>query len=410
MIERFLKISAFALTVSLSTIANASAFDYEIDAAMTYIDMARSSKQTIEPSLNRMTAPAVLESNRTLGLKHFRLVGRWEDGERAEFMFVLRPDALQHGDSEELQREFDSRAGETRRPQPSVKLLDAYEVALLFTRDTRVGIGVYERMESLWSEYDPKLLMFGLSVLLPEKYSAFRVQVRSSPPQEPLAPSGVAKNWFAELIAYQGRNDRAESLDENARSGDQSVAAQDPYVGGAMRVEWVQSSQLRVGGLVGRGTEGLEQGHINETFAQVGASTQMPFLIWTLQSSFDARYSVESWENTEAQLPTLTQVSLAFTNRLYSSATRSLLLGLHYGTGMWHAEKEPETAISSRGLQGDIGYEVLLAPGLRFSGLINHESRAQGAEGENDGAFGPGHRRTLQRFAVGIAYDRIGRS
>lgn len=400
----------------------APTLSYEVDASLIYFDaLSRPRTGAIAPQAAAAAAPT-----RTLGLQRLRLAATWQAMDSAGLTIVLRPDAVNRSLEESgggEARELDTRAGEVAlgnpyRSEPTIRLLDAYQLNIAPGAALSASFGVFEELATDVASY-PELLGFGLETRLPAKFSGARLGWRKSRPTDDKSGAGLA----VELTVMQGDDDRAEGRCESqqatlACSGDPSSrdhgpVARDPYQGAAVETSWVGTSGLRLSALVGSLDAASNGGRVSEVLGQVGVESTSTVFGRVMKNSFDVRYARERWRVDGVSIRPRLQYSARLTTALAVDARAFWLLGLALG----HSDQDPglpasaprsfDEQIPVDGYQIETGYLATIAPSLSAQLMLTHEHRtSEDAAGDETGGIyhTDGNSRTLRRMGLALIY------
>jgi hypothetical protein len=367
---------------------------YQVDASLVQIDkFGRPS--AIEPRFAAVTEP------RTLGLGRLRVGLDLQTGEGGSLTLVLRPDAANRvtETDKEPARELDTRAGDSYRPMPTLRLLDAYQLHLTPGRSLELSAGVWEELVRTQASY-PQLLAFGLAVQLPAKFSGARLRWHRR--------SETASDLALDLYVFQGDEDRAAATSAGAHQLDEAPVARDPHQAAALAFEWAPDKALSLGAVVGFGDSAELGGKRSEQFAQLTARWASMVAGRELALVLDARHAAEQWRADVLRVAPRVQQSLSLTSALNVVPRHWALLGAHLGTSQ-HAKHELalDELRTYSGWQLETGYHAELDQGLSLTILIDEERRRVTIPGIGEkGGFADGtdDRTTVRRVGLQLDY------
>lgn len=384
----------------------ASSLDYNVDTSLLYMG-----------SIPRGGASEANRAPRSLGLRRARIDLDWHAAKATQLKFVLRPDAANRSESmggAEV-REVDTRAGDKgMRQKPTVRLLDAYELAVTPSSQLSFGVGVYESLTESLAAYS-ETLEFGLEPLFPSKSAGLHLAWRFFEGNLPTAqPRPGGAPLTLDIFALQGDDDRSEELVENSTTADQALGSKDSRSGGAFGVFVSPTVDLRAYLLLGyldaaKATRGdnLDERH-DETFAQLASSYEGTLNLHKMRLGLDAKFLRRKWQRHADRQ----QISVKATSAVRTSSRVWTLLGFGYGQDdRWRPgglETVPLTGFMIEGgLQDEVG------PNLNLRLLLSYEKRTTREEsGAKAGGFGDfDHRRfEVRRAGLELVYFLNGHS
>lgn len=399
----------------------ATNLNYDVEASLLFTDgLSRPRQDQIQPLVS---APAMATPSRGLGLGRLRIGATWQAVNSASLHVVLRPDAGNRAAEEPgggEPRDIDTRAGDVfsgspYRAEPTIRLLDAYQITVAPGSALSGSFGVFEDIVPSTESY-PTLLGFGLETRLPAKFSGARLTWRrdSAPPDKSLG------GLLLEMTVLQGDGDRAESRCEpstvapcgaSKKSNDRGPVAKDPYQGAAVGLTWMTGAMsLGVMGGTYDAADVVASARRTEVFGKGGVGWHTNIGKRSLMVSLDLRYAKERWRSNNVDIRPRVQhseyLSTAFTFLPGSAA----LLGFAVG----HSDQNPATVMQSllaqvpvNGYQVEVGYLATVGQGLSLQLMLTHERREmKNAVDEDVGAiYHPdGNRRTLRRMGLGLTY------
>ena len=417
----------------------ASTLNYDVDAVLTYIDGLQ------RPDLNfsRQTTGSGGGSGgsasqpRTLGLRRLSLGLDWQAASAAGLHLVLRPDAANRASQSASTngtvippREFDNRSGDPgMKPQPTIRLLDAYQLRLQPATDINLAIGVWDSLATSPAAY-PELLGFGLNILLPAKFAGARLhwQKPGTGPDTALhvGPGAQPSTFSFDLYVLEGDEDRAEALGTQHSTFDTAPVGSDPYHGGAGGVNWRLDRQLTVGLLVGYllqndgagGTGGTNMatnaaaagntgaaGTYDEVFGQLSLMALLPAFGRDAKLGVDVRYLRSRGRGTIADQ---SLQSVMATGSYPVAHDLWALVGAAWGKGdRWlNYQSARQSTAFLDGYQVEAGVLSQIGQNLSLQLMLSHEYRTLRAGGITSGGFqdGSGNRSTIQRMGLELTY------
>ncbi|MFW7381839.1 MAG: hypothetical protein ACOH5I_23740 [Oligoflexus sp.] len=398
-------VTAMAEEVNIS---NFQRLNFAYDAELSLVLFDALDPNALSQTINQTANSSNGSSSRVLGLRRSVINLSWKHLGISELHLSLRPDAMiqRQNPPANVQREIDTRAGDTYRPAPSLQLLDTYELAIVPGDDFRLGLGVFDNFQALESAYESSL-EFGLEARLPQKFAAYFVNWTLKPVDVPrLAGPGLSQSYRFTFWGFEGREDRREQIGSRRLTDDAGPVGQDPYLGGAVSFEAYPVENWQYSIVGGYSDSKVEFGRVSELFAGVAIAWQGDVLKSFSKIHWQSQWARERWRVSQARLAGLQQLSHSLTSRHHLQQNWHLLLGFQLGSSEQHATHDPGERAVSTGHKYDLGVEYLQGNFLSYQFLIATEVRARIENGVKDGAFmidGEAQRR-LNRFGLAVSY------
>lgn len=344
---------------------------------------------------------------RTIGLEHLKMMLGWEFHQGSRLTLKLRPDAGIDRDGKGTSNmPIDTRAGDVYKSTSSIQFLDSYQMALKLGPSAELAIGVWEQLVAYETSYSP-LLAYGLLVELPTYFSGLKLSWGGR--EHELKVPGIFLSRIAyEVIVIQGDNDRAEQIGGRGQRFDEGPIARDPYLGGAIRMLWWPKEDYRLSLLFGYGREGGENQRSTLTYGDLSFEQQWNRSIRPVQLNWNARYLLESFDDSLQQLDSLYQFSFSATCGIWILKDHRLLLGAHIGRSERHSSPVDVENLLHYGHQMDLGWDYHFAPGLNVQVMLGEEHREIVSENDDiQDAFKSSNeiKKMLRRFAIAIQYQ-----
>jgi hypothetical protein len=341
----------------------------------------------------------------TLGLTKAAFNFWWEVFDESTLFVGLRPDALlpQEGDDVTPRHDFDSRVGMSYRPSPVIYLLDTYHVSLDYGHDLKLSYGVWEGIEiKKWETMNT----FGLLVMFPEKFSAFRVFWQAAGPFSN-DETQISKKNTADFYIYRGNRERGEAWTTYNKTGDSGPSVKNPYLGAALSLGFDLTKEADLSAMIGQEqNKGNPDGNVQDLYGQLVYSQKMYFAGLLLQTIVDARYDHERFTQNLVNQPDRVQASGSLVNCLYVTAAHSLLLAGHVGSSdRMVLDGVVNNSLNYRGYQFDFGY-TYKKNSVSLGFLASEEHRYYIDHSKRTGAFLDGDTpvNTHRRFGVELTY------
>ena len=415
-ISRFCGISGALIAASLSTpvgAAESANLNYDVDAALVYLDALRAPRSGANRIDGATTVPLALASQpHTLGLRRLALGLNWQASALASLHLVLRPDAVNRHDEAGGTllpvREVDTRSGDGGlQPLPTIRLLDEYQLVLGARPEASLGFGVWSGLEPTELAY-PELLGFGLKVLFPAKFSGLRLAwqpLSQEPDRAGAAGAGAKRAEVAgELFLFQGNEDRAEALVLKSDTFDTAPSARDPYYGAACRFAVRSGFDVNLGLILGYLDQSDAEGRYDAVFGQLSAVEEFPVAGRHGKVNLEARY-LRSRGHYPVAAQTLTSASV--TASIAVAAELWALVGIDYGKGdRWTSDRQRDTSKSLQGYELEAGVFGPVGRELSLQLLLSREFRTlRDARGKSGGFQNEAGARTeLNRIGLEVTY------
>lgn len=389
----------------------ATTLSYGVDAALTYIDVFRRP----DPAAVRAPTnePLAIEQPRVLGLKQLKLRLDWATIDGATLGLTLRPDAANHAqaaDAGSPVRETDTRAGDTYRPMPTVRLLDAYQLTIKPGTSLDLSLGVFEQLIADQRAY-PEVLGFGLDVKFPAKFSAMRVHYQQNA-KDPATAVSAPSTLHADVYVLQGDDDRAEAQGGRDQSFDKAPVARDPYYGAAVQFGWIAGPRFELALLGGYGDSSVAGGRRNEVYMESAATTLLPVAGRDVKFVLDLKDARERWKGDGLSIAGREQRSAGLSTSVPTVPGFWYLLGGRYGVSERPlSDTQQDEKRSVKGFLVETGVLSQVGKGLTIEFMVNQEKRTTiDAAGGKVGAFvdEDGDHGTLRRLGLTLRYEGNG--
>lgn len=305
----------------------------------------------------------------TIGLTRAAFRLWWGLFDESSLSLGLRPDAYPR--ERGLMRDYDSRIGVSYRPEPTISLLDTYQIDALFGPDFKASLGVWDGLEiRRWES----LNQFGLLVKFPDKFSGLRLFWQKQWGQND-DNINLIYNHFAEFYVYHGRQDRDDMWGENKTGADQSPRTSNPYLGAAVVGGLDMFNNAEMAFLLGQEKRKLVSGiNVDEMYGQLCFSQTFFLGPYPLRITFDGRYDSEKFGGSQLNLPSLLQTSFSWLNSFALNERSHIVLAAHVGKSE-RATADDKGVVLYDGHQWDLGYSYRRGA-LGFSILVSQERRS----------------------------------
>ena len=409
--------SAAAVALRSTSVSEAVQLNYDLDAALTYIDAYQQLPvRAALPPLSGGATPSTGQDGvfqpRTLGLRHLRIGLDWHAATTTNFRVVFRPDAVNRQiENSDLTtpREFDSRSGDPgMKPLPTIRLLDAYQLTYRVGTGLIVGAGVWENFGVQSSAY-PELLGFGLNVIFPAKFAG--IMINWQPPGGALdtavdaTASASPAAFGVRFYAFLGDQDRAEGQNQHHGSFDTAPTAHDPNQGGALVLSWRLQPEFKLGFMAGYLDSGDTAGGYESVFGQLTGENVFVVAGHRNSVTLDARY-----EQTHGRLPVANQTLISGALKAATSINDNLaaILGVNVGNSsrwaVYSSQRTNTVWLQGHQIEGGLLHDVGRNLSLQF--LISREYRTLRSGAQKVGGFqdADGSKSTIHRVGFEVAY------
>ena len=409
--------SAPAAVLRSTSASEAIQLNYDVDAALTYIDAyqqlpIRAALPPLSGWATQNTEQDGVFQPRTLGLRHLRIGLDWHAATSTNLTVVFRPDALnrqfEKGDLTPP-REFDSRSGDSgMKPLPTIRPLDAYQLTYRVGSGLIIGAGVWENFGIRSSAY-PELLGFGLNVIFPAKFAG--IMVNWQPPSAALdtaaeATASVLPAAFGvRFYVFLGDQDRAEGQNQHHGSFDTAPTARDLNQGGALVFSWRLQPELKLGFMAGYLDSADTAGGYDSVFGQLTGESIFVVAGHRSNITLDTRY-----EQTHGRRPVANQILISGALKAATSISDDVAatLGVNLGNGSrWAVYSSQRTsAVALQGHQVEGGFLHDVGRNLSLQFLISREYRTLRSGVQKGGGFqdAGGSKSTIHRIGFEVAY------
>lgn len=375
----------------------ATTVSYRVDTSLIQVDSFSRPSAILEDQI-------AADSARGLGLRRLQLAIDFHTGEYGQLSLVFRPDAINR-DSDPAQaptREVDTRAGETYRPSPSLRLLDTYQLRVIRGQSFDFALGVWQGLavEDVGLQ-DP--LAFGLETRLPSKFAGGQLQWKDQ----------ISSCFFsARLQVFQGDEDRTESLDKKNGQLEFAPVARDPHQAAALFLELSKKQEWSIAAIGGFGESTEQGGRRAEQFIQIFSQVKTELSGKNIDLTIDARRSEESWNNTTIKIAPRLQQSIIVTSTYGIYGNYAFIIGAGLGSSEHAKDNQVLDLVRTyNGWQVKAGYQAELNQGLIVKAIIDIERRRLRLPNEGDlGGFvdGNSRRSTNRRIGLEINYNLHG--
>lgn len=392
---------------------SATVLSGELDFALIYVgSLARPEANAINQGEYSMHQPEDKRRERGLGLRYAKAGLTFESFQSSKFYALIRPEAtIVRSDDGDVPREVDTRAGDTYRKLPDIRLLDAYQMTVRPGTGMSLGFGVWEQLSEPAQAYQ-QILQPGLDVLLAAKFSGLRLRWSRFEPADPANVEKRQKGLITDFYIIQGDRDRVESNIGKNDTDDHAPGAEDPHYGGAISLSWMPADAWSILVTGGSLTSGDKTGKANDVFVELNGILRLAGVLEGLTTSVLIKQSKESFREMLAPVD----------DRLNQSASLQVLLGLvpgisalsgvSYGKGEWPADElRPFDNTEFTGYQFEFGLQNNPGKDLLLQGILAQEKRSRRTTGESsEGAFFDGENRKnlIRRLAIQISYQLSG--
>ena len=401
--------SSYLFAQSSATVLSGSA-----DLSLLYTDgISRPEASAIGVYNNAAHVPENIHAERGLGLRHAKIDFSLENQNSSKLHVLLRPDAINTKSdvATDIPRETDTRAGDWYRSMPDIRLLDSYQISIRPGTGMSMSIGVWETLSQPAVAYD-QILLPGLDVMFPAKFSGLRVRWNVLQPVDPTNVEKRQKGLVSDFYIIQGDRDRVESNYGSKTADDHAPSANDPHYGGALVVNWLPADQWSLQVTAGSLTAEDRTGKVNEVFSELNAIWRYSGLLQGLTSSVLVKQSKESYRDTAVPIDDRLNQSAGVLFALGVVPGTSFLTGISAGIGEWpEDEAKPSDNAEFNGQQFEIGFQNSPGKDLFLQGMLVQERRLRKDPGGVEvGGYDTrgGRSKEIRRLAVQLSYQMSG--
>lgn len=394
--------------------SSATVLSGSVDLSLLYTDgVSRPQANAIGAYHHAALVPGNMHAERGLGLRHAKIDFSLENQGSSKLYVLLRPDAINTkcGVATEIPRETDTRAGDVYRSMPDIRLLDSYQISVRPGTGMSVSVGVWESLSQPALAYD-QILLPGLDVMMPAKFSGLRLRWNMFQPVDPTNVEKRQKGLISDFYILQGDRDRVESHRHSKPTSDSAPSASDPHYGVAFVVNWLPADQWSL--QVTTGSLTAEDGtvKVNDVFGELNAIWRYSGILQGLTSSILMKQSKESFRDTAAPIDDRINQSAGILFALGVVPGTSFLTGISMGKGEWpEDEAKPSDNAEFNGQQFEIGFQNNPGKDLFLKGLLVQERRLRkDLGGAEVGGFESrnGRSKEIRRLAVQLSYQISG--
>ena len=365
--------------------------EYGINASFLYSDVADFADFNAAIT-NVQNSETSTGGTRTLGLKNLA-INIWAS-EKSSMLFVrLRPDAgLDRGLGQDaIIREIDTRSGRTYRQSARLKLLDLYELSIIKNDSFYLSYGIREKAFDPYSAFISPL-DFGLEVWFPRKFSSLTLSWNTRGDKLNSLEGLVNNRYIFELFSLEPTDDRYEKSSAGNESSDTSFVSSDPHTGLAAAITYLRNSRFHYKLMAGYLDEKVDFGRKSEILGALNGIYKNTIGSYRFITSFDFRYSRESWKVSEGTFPKLEQMSLSLKGRLNLNNKDAFVLSFADGKSQQLLSSSSKEKEIHEGQQLDIGFERKVYDHLTVSLVVTDEKRTIESAGVEAGGFNFGSR------------------